>query len=71
MEHSWRNIFNNDILDASIWKLIYKRKIIDIPDKKIAEFNYKLLMNLVTCNKTLHKWKKFMSVKRQNMYGLL
>ena len=33
-------------------------KMINIKDKKIAEFNYKVLHNILPCNVNLVRWKK-------------
>ena len=42
----------------SYWKNIYHHKIKLALDKNIAEFNYKLLQNMLCCRKQLFKWKK-------------
>ena len=38
------------------WKKIYTCKLTGIEDKKIAEFNYKLLNNILCNNLYLSKW---------------
>ena len=40
------------------WKNIYRNKITSSYDKCIAEFNYKLLNNLLCNNLYVSKWKK-------------
>jgi hypothetical protein len=40
--------------DSNLWKNIYSRK--DINDNKIAEFNYKMLHNILCNNAYLSKW---------------
>ena len=40
-----------------IWCNIYKQKIESVPLPKIAEFNFKLLHNIVPCGLTLNKWQ--------------
>ena len=37
-------------IKQAYWKQIYQCKICDMPDKRLAEFNYKLLNNIL-CNK--------------------
>ena len=39
------------------WKDIYRNKVKDIYDKRICEFNYKLLNNTLCCNSFLFKCK--------------
>ena len=46
-----------DITGSNPWFHIYKRKIKDIFDKEIAEFNHKLLNNILCNNFYLSKWK--------------
>ena len=41
--------------DSNLWKNIYTRKVKDINDNKIAEFNYKMLHNIL-CNNAYGKW---------------
>ncbi|MCP3887247.1 MAG: hypothetical protein GY702_00005 [Desulfobulbaceae bacterium] len=51
----WQNYFdNNDIC----YRIVYLKKIAMINDKKLAEFNYKILHNILPCNDNLYKWKK-------------
>ena len=40
------------------WKEIHKKMVKDLLDKKIAEFNYKLLLDKLPNGKRLKKWKK-------------
>ena len=46
-----------------MWKHIYHQKIKLAIDRNIAEFNYKLMHNLLSCRKNLFKWKKEPSEK--------
>lgn len=55
MESVWANTFLLD--DTYEWENIYTEKIKKIFDKNVSEFNYKLLHNLITCNKYVSKWK--------------
>ena len=50
----WINYLRNDIdnLDS-----IFKTKVVDIADIKIAEFNFKVLHNILSCRKYLSMWK--------------
>lgn len=43
-------------IDSIDWKYIYKCKLLDISDKRLAEFNYKLLNNILCNNVYLSKW---------------
>ena len=45
------------------WKKIYEKKVKNCPDRKIAEFNYKLLLDKVPNGTFLQKWKKDVSEK--------
>lgn len=55
MESVWANTFLLD--DTYVWENICTEKIKKIFDKNVSEFNYKLLHNLITCNKYVSKWK--------------
>ena len=58
-ERFWSKSFN---LNFEEYKTnIYQSKIIKIRDKQLAEFNYKLLQNLLNNNKSVHKWNKNVS----------
>ena len=60
MEKRWSIKFETNYLKYD-WINIYHRKIKNIHCDKIAEFNYKLLQNLVITGYTLSKWKKNIS----------
>ena len=45
-------------IDSVDWKYIYKCKLSDISDKRLAEFNYKVLNNILCNNVYLSKWNK-------------
>ena len=40
------------------WESVYEQKISNIHCSKLAEFNYKLLNNLIICGQRLNKWNK-------------
>ena len=46
------------LLEKSDWTNIYKNNVCEVVDKNVAEFNYKLLHNLLCNNYLLSKWKK-------------
>lgn len=46
------------ISDKEVWKSIYFNKIKNVKDKSLAEFNYKLLNNLLSNNLLISKWNK-------------
>jgi len=56
MEHVWKKELDTYI-DCSYWEKIYKRVCCNIFDKKLCEFRYKLLHNLLCCNAKLHLWR--------------
>ena len=37
---------------------VYRKKIVSMFDRKIAEFNYKILQDILPCNVNLVKWRK-------------
>ena len=56
METIWSNKFgfpNSDV----VWRSIYTQKVININIIKLAEFNHKLLHNILPCGNILHKWQ--------------
>jgi hypothetical protein len=40
------------------WAIVFQNKIILVENKKIAEFNYKVINNILPCGNNLYKWKK-------------
>ena len=56
----WNNILNACMLESD-WAEIYNSKVIGVPDAKLAQFNFKLLHNIVVCRNDLFKWKKIQS----------
>ena len=46
------------MIESVEWKYIYQCKLLDIPDKHLSEFNYKLLNNILCNNVFLSKWKR-------------
>ena len=45
----------------TLWRNIYKQKIIDIKIVRLREFNFKLLHNIIPCAKVLCKWNATIS----------
>ena len=54
IENKWKRLFNTENMD---FKQIYRRKISNIFEHKIAEFNYKLLHDIIACKHKLKTWK--------------
>ena len=57
MRKRWCKMFNIQLLNIE-WKSIYLCKIKQVPGKKFAEFNYKLLNNLIIPGYILNKWNQ-------------
>ncbi len=53
MENTWERIFEIEIE----WHTVYKTKIWDLTDKKLAEFNYKVISNILYTRAKLSKFK--------------
>ena len=49
---------NSYYLNDDDFSVIYKAKVKDIKDTKIAEFNYKVIHKILPCNVNLKRWKK-------------
>ena len=62
METIWAKTFNF-VNNHTVWTNIYEQKTIKISVPKLAEFNFKLLHNIVPCGKILHKWNSKVSEK--------
>ena len=62
METEWCKKFQKEVLTID-WKNIYTRKVKHVQCMKLAEFNYKLLHNLVVTGYILSKWNKLISDK--------
>ena len=58
MESIWNRDFN---LNTLAWKNIYNQKIHEIKLRKISEFNFKLLNNIVPCGYIVSKWENKVS----------
>ena len=56
IEKAWQKEFVIHI-EPSMWRKIYLRVCFSMCDKKLCEFRYKLLHNLLICNSKLYKWK--------------
>ena len=55
METIWSRNFNFDN-SKFVWNNIYQQKIISMQIAKVAEFNYKVIHNILPCGKVLSKW---------------
>ena len=54
----YQSMLNREFcLEREHWKIIYINKIQNIYDKRVCEFNYKLLNNLLCCNLSLFRCK--------------
>ena len=53
-EINWKRLFNDQTLEFST---IYQKKILDIKENKLAEFNYKVLHNILPCGVNLYMWR--------------
>ena len=62
MESIWSRAFNFQNCE-SMWINIYKQKVLDVNVVKIAEFNFKVLHNIIPCGKILNKWQGHISDK--------
>ena len=51
----WQSIFE---LEDDDFRRVYVQKIANVKDKKVAEFNFKMLHNILPCNVNLVRWKK-------------
>ncbi len=54
-ENKWNKLFSD--LEMK-WDQIYILHFKEIKDKKIAEFSYKIIMNILICESQLYLWKK-------------
>ena len=66
MENFWSKLFCID--DRQMWGNIYQEKVKKIFDKNVSEFNYKLLHNILSCNKCVSKWKENFDKNCLNCY---
>ena len=55
LENSWEHVFNTSSGHWN-WKAIYTRKLINVKHRKLAEFNFKVLHNILPCGKIVSKW---------------
>jgi hypothetical protein len=55
MERHWIEVFNDEEVN---FKNMYTKKILCIKDKKLAEFNFKVINNILPCNVNLKHWRK-------------
>ncbi len=55
MEDTWQEQFG---IQQTCWPQIYKQKIWKINDKKLAEFNYKILCNILSNRALVSHWNK-------------
>ena len=55
LRQSWSDKLN---IDKEELDKEYTLKIVHIKDKKISEINFKILHNILPCNKNVLSWKK-------------
>ena len=60
MESVWSREFHI-LKHKDIWSSIYNRKVKQFPVRKIAEFNYKILQNILYTGYKINKWNKKVS----------
>ena len=53
-EINWKRFFDDQNLEFST---SYQKKILDIKENKLAEFNYKVLHNILPCGVNLNMWR--------------
>ena len=74
MQNTWERTFN---LDHICWDKTYNHQVWRIKEKKIGEFNYKLICNILNTRTNISKWNKDINDKcqfckqRQNVRHLL
>ena len=57
----WANILNIGNTEE-LRRTVFRRKVVDIKDNKIREFNFKVLLNILACNNLLSKFKENVNV---------
>ncbi|MCP3950619.1 MAG: hypothetical protein GY697_00120 [Desulfobacterales bacterium] len=60
MEERWANTFKFEN-NCDVWKTIYQEKLIYVFDKKLAEFNFKVIHNYLPCGYTTSKFERDVS----------
>ena len=55
MERHWTNVLNCETIN---FKTMYLENIYFIKDKKLSEFNFKMMNYILPCNVNLYHWKK-------------
>ncbi len=65
MESKWERDFT---IDKSEWEGIYNRMIWSLPDKKISEFNFKVLHNIVQTREKICVWNRNINNQCQFCY---
>ncbi len=55
MENTWMELFNIQEIN---WENVYKYQVWELTDKKLGEFNYKLLCNIVATRSKIVKWNR-------------
>ena len=56
----WSRRFSLSTSNIPVKQFMY-RKVLYCPEKKIAEFNYKMFTNILICGYTVNKWNKQIS----------
>ena len=57
IENTKHSLFTQHNIPSENIRTVYTTKIKKITDRKIAEFNYKVINNILPCNKNLTKWR--------------
>ena len=60
MEHAWERDFG---IPQSAWPSIYMHRVWKLVDRKLSEFNYKILCNILSNRALVSKWNKDMDNK--------
>ncbi len=55
MEHAWQRDFEIPEIN---WENVYYNQVWDIKDRKLGEFNYKLLCNVICTKSNISKWNR-------------
>ncbi len=62
MQKTWERTFE---LDNICWEKIYRNQVWGIKEKKIGEFNYKLICNILNTRTNISKWNREINGKCQ------
>ncbi len=54
MEKTWERTFDMDIE----WQKVYQNQVYNVQERKLGEFNYKLICNIINTRTNISKWNK-------------